>query len=733
MPAKLTNDLYKIVRASGHLIIIDEPTQNVQLAHYTVQQYLLQDQKIERPFFCITIAEANKHVGIACLVYLSFSDFEQQITQYRETGTTPGIAALEKVVKTQSLIPSTTTGSIVAKYLQRTRAGHPSPTGIDFARHIQHITGPSAGSSQFTKFALLPYIIENWLNHTKHLGPEIYDSRRHTTMGTTGSTGYISDREIQRSSQYLHALIFNKKLSFQIWPCEASPLPKSSYPYALQFGHALRVNHAAVAVELSKMAQMVRMELHWERISKWADTFRTSWYIKPKKRHITPDIEQYLNLNYGELAPTGDNWEGWTYRLIIMTAIRGSSDSLQILLKAWNAKVSSILSESTRLFYGHVLMEAVIHSNESLIRYILFGHWDGNESAWMVLTTHYNGLDCNALEIGCLLNLNVIPISIGYPLKITGLDALSFCASLFATNKLEKAIQSKDTPTLMGLLRAIGLKDWDAADKICQVAYFEYTEDRRVEDSILIKFYVTKIRRENELQRMGSPRTMMGLQKWVDSYPDHWISQFEGISFWYAIELVLIFGGTPSDEFGSVLLADIIERSTENIAIDPLETKRLERLIASGVSFKRRNFSLPLTQETSDFATLLYAYGIWELSPIYYAILRGWCHIADVLIRHGALEGDIISDTLSPIHFAIGSQSVLMLETLLGLANSGFLKSIATPKHRAAGGIKRFVEDYCNGEAKQHAMRNVLLTYRKILGSIGINWNYIGNVDARRI
>jgi hypothetical protein len=39
--AKIPNELLRLLRACGNLILINDETQEVQLAHYTVEQYLL--------------------------------------------------------------------------------------------------------------------------------------------------------------------------------------------------------------------------------------------------------------------------------------------------------------------------------------------------------------------------------------------------------------------------------------------------------------------------------------------------------------------------------------------------------------------------------------------------------------------------------------------------------------------------------------------------------------------
>ena len=49
----IPNDMLRLIRISGHLIVVDEETQIVQLAHYTVQQYLLDEERAVTSGFAI--------------------------------------------------------------------------------------------------------------------------------------------------------------------------------------------------------------------------------------------------------------------------------------------------------------------------------------------------------------------------------------------------------------------------------------------------------------------------------------------------------------------------------------------------------------------------------------------------------------------------------------------------------------------------------------------------------
>jgi len=84
-PRKLPTDLNRLVRACGNLVVVDEETHVVQLAHHTVQQYLLQEHCSP---FQFTVKDANVMAGEFCIAYLSFSNFESQVTRYAENKNT---------------------------------------------------------------------------------------------------------------------------------------------------------------------------------------------------------------------------------------------------------------------------------------------------------------------------------------------------------------------------------------------------------------------------------------------------------------------------------------------------------------------------------------------------------------------------------------------------------------------------------------------------------------------
>ncbi|TVY59373.1 hypothetical protein LCER1_G001100 [Lachnellula cervina] len=80
--SKVPNNIARLIRACGNLVVIDDVTLNVSLAHYTVEQYLLGQDGPEATYFHIQLQDARIQVGQFCVTYLSFSDFETQVSQY---------------------------------------------------------------------------------------------------------------------------------------------------------------------------------------------------------------------------------------------------------------------------------------------------------------------------------------------------------------------------------------------------------------------------------------------------------------------------------------------------------------------------------------------------------------------------------------------------------------------------------------------------------------------------
>lgn len=71
----------RLIQACRNLVVFDEDDEAVRLAHHTVQQFLLQPPTNgSAPGLQFQLEQADVEVGEICVAYLSFSDFERQIT-----------------------------------------------------------------------------------------------------------------------------------------------------------------------------------------------------------------------------------------------------------------------------------------------------------------------------------------------------------------------------------------------------------------------------------------------------------------------------------------------------------------------------------------------------------------------------------------------------------------------------------------------------------------------------
>ncbi|KAF4638043.1 hypothetical protein G7Y89_g25 [Cudoniella acicularis] len=132
---KIPNDISRLIRASGNLAFIDDDTGNVHLAHYTVQQYLLNHDKRSSIALGFALDEVEVELGYLCVTYLSFSDFETQVERYSNT-TTASFSGMETAIQSGALLPRSSTGGKLERALKTLQPRQHSSANIDYARHI---------------------------------------------------------------------------------------------------------------------------------------------------------------------------------------------------------------------------------------------------------------------------------------------------------------------------------------------------------------------------------------------------------------------------------------------------------------------------------------------------------------------------------------------------------------------------------------------------------------------
>ena len=178
---KIPNEDFMFESCRG-LIIKDEDG-TVHFAHHTVRQYLIGGlaTKID-PNFEVSIRDADSLAGLTCVAYLSFSDFESQLTSSTPT------AILERKGVLESggplWIPSILgirkpIFSIPYKMLRGDSASQASE--FDYWKHLRPQPKPkhSPSTDLKDKYRILCYAIENWEPHTRsvHRNDPVYARR----------------------------------------------------------------------------------------------------------------------------------------------------------------------------------------------------------------------------------------------------------------------------------------------------------------------------------------------------------------------------------------------------------------------------------------------------------------------------------------------------------------------------------------------------------------------------
>jgi hypothetical protein len=169
--SKIPTSMPRLIRACSNLIVVDEESRIVRLAHYTVQQYLLESTSAGSATWHFDIEKAEVNIAETCLAYLCFSDFERQITKYVDD-ISPNMERIEafsaaNIMHSDS--PITNTALQVRKFLHGGKSNLPK-SRIDYSRYLHAIK--KAGEREnvlMQQYQLLSYAMANWAAHGKFL------------------------------------------------------------------------------------------------------------------------------------------------------------------------------------------------------------------------------------------------------------------------------------------------------------------------------------------------------------------------------------------------------------------------------------------------------------------------------------------------------------------------------------------------------------------------------------
>ena len=245
------------------LIIKDEDDETAHFAHHTVRQYLTGGltTKVD-PQFEILIENAEVLAGETCVAYLSFSDFETQVTSTTstvrfkdkgvlESGGPLWIPSILGIRKPMFDVP------------YRLLRGDPTlrPSGSDYWKHLVPNPKPKISPSTHLvdKYQLLSYAIENWEPHTR-----FYDSAK---------------SHVNPYHHHLVRLAMHKTLAFEFRPwgpnqhfgpygCVGCPSPGAGGLVAKDLPHMSMIHYAAKVGNIALLVSGLTSEsryIHHER------------------------------------------------------------------------------------------------------------------------------------------------------------------------------------------------------------------------------------------------------------------------------------------------------------------------------------------------------------------------------------------------------------------------------------------------------------------------------------
>ena len=311
---KIPNEDFMFESCRG-LIIKDEDDGTVRFAHHTVRQYLIGGLATTDPNFFVSTQDAEFIAGLICVAYLSFSDFETQLTSTTPTATLerkgvlgsggplwiPSILGIRKPIFN---IP----------YKMLRGESDSQATDFDYWKHLRPLpkTKHSPSTDLKDKYRLLCYAIENWEPHTRSVRADRINS--------------IFARRIENLANH-------KILAFDFRPwgpnqhfgpygCVGCPSPRDQgpvakdLPYISMIHYAARVGNLALLTSPYSTEMKLKDYLHHERYHQ--ETLLIAC------RHNRIEIVEYL-LQEAEY----DVSDG---RAVDAAAAAGHADVLQCLL-----------------------------------------------------------------------------------------------------------------------------------------------------------------------------------------------------------------------------------------------------------------------------------------------------------------------------------------------------------------------------------------------------------------
>lgn len=226
---RFPTDNLKMLQNCGNLVTHNENDGMVQFAHYTVLEFLISPQS-ETSIFHLRKSEANLYVGKVCITYLSFPDFETQISSAAKGPGPPVISALDAPLSEwiPLVIRSNPNVEWIWSFLSKRLWLTQQPcttTARNFLMSGDSKAVPLQPSEELGgKFHLLEYAAKHWLFHC---------------------SGFDSQND-ESNWILFKTLVFHRTLPFVHLPWENPGSISPEFFYRPQFIWAVKNDHVAL-------------------------------------------------------------------------------------------------------------------------------------------------------------------------------------------------------------------------------------------------------------------------------------------------------------------------------------------------------------------------------------------------------------------------------------------------------------------------------------------------------
>ena len=216
-------DAKRFLCVCGNLAVYHERDSTVRLAHHTVEKFLVQHKSDH--------SHIDARIGEICLTYLSFSDFETQVSSVRDHdifGAPSSRQASFYLIPQLLGISNAVYSFITRAYSWKSRRSLPE---IDYAELARRYRKKPVPESLARKYQLLDYVTANWIWHAKSF-----------------------DQKMAECWSKFSQFVFQKSLPFDFRSWETLKGP-SNLPYISVYLWAIANNHMPLLLGLKDLSR----------------------------------------------------------------------------------------------------------------------------------------------------------------------------------------------------------------------------------------------------------------------------------------------------------------------------------------------------------------------------------------------------------------------------------------------------------------------------------------------